>query len=325
MRRLHRFASKLEMRPFSLRHSKALEANRLQVSIGDHLRRRLSSTLRSHNLPVYYSTPDNPTWTHNTSVAEQAEKKLVELLGIAEYTTDTYGNQVRKEIDLYREVIGGSSVRVFDIIEVFFSELPPDEQPKFQRAINESNTAFACPWRMSEGMFFRVDSSFMEEEVIGRSTELLSLAGLEGAMDEFRTARDHLTDGAARDAITYASHSFESTLKAILKVSSGAAKQLVEQFEREGYMSDVPPSKASAVRKSLLILSVIGNELGRHGQGHAVLEVPREYAELAVNLAGALNLFVVGQHLKKHPPPATQLPKPAKGKSPPEFDDDIPF
>jgi len=66
-----------------------------------------------------------------------------------------------------------------------------------------------------------------------------------------KTARDHLTDGAARDAITYAAHSVESTLKAILGQGSGVAGDLLRQFADAGFMNDLPTAKARAVSKAL--------------------------------------------------------------------------
>jgi len=93
----------LTLRPFSLRHAKALAGGRISVQLSEPLRRRLWSTLRDHNEPVYYSEPDNPTFIINSSVLEESEPTFGRLLGIDRYQRDGPRNCVA----VLRDELGG--------------------------------------------------------------------------------------------------------------------------------------------------------------------------------------------------------------------------
>lgn len=315
--------STITLRPFSLRHAKSLADGKLPIPVvSEPLRNRIWSTLRNHNEPIYYTTPDNPNWTHNSDVLEQSEISLGRLLGI-----DQYKDGFRQPADLQNLVLQGPPDRLFDLLEIVYAETPPENRISLQRAINDALVDFVCPWRLSDGMLFRVDSEFLEQDILSRTAQLLGGDQFKGASDEFNIARDKLTDGAVRDAISYASHSFESTLKAATGLTVGDAGTLIAKFIKDGNMDDLPPEKAKAVAKALQGISILRNELGGHGQGAAVLDPSRAYAELAVHLAGSVNQFVIEQYLRKNPPPAPVVVPPATQASflNDEMDDEIPF
>jgi len=287
--------------------------------LSDALRRRLWSTLRDHNEPIYYSTPDNPNWVHNSDVLGESEPTLSKLLGI-----DRYQDGMRRPHDLHTFILKGDPALLFDVLEIVFRETPSDGQFSLQRDLNDAFVDFACPWRMTDGLMFRVDSDFLELEVLSHTSEALAGVQFKGASDEFKIARDHLTDGSVRDAITYAAHSVESTLKAALSAHNGDATTLLSQFSKE-FMDDIPSQRAKAVVKALQGPALLRNELGGHGQGAEILDAPRPYAELAVHMAAAANHFVVEQYLRKNPlplPVAKDAPLSAPTVA---LDDEIPF
>jgi hypothetical protein len=294
----------------------------LKPVVSGRLRARLWSTLGNLNEPIYYSTPDNPNWVHNSDLLDQSEILLSRLLGIGQYKEG-----IRQPADLHSLISNGSAEHIFDLLEAFYAETPSGKRHTIQRAINDAFADFACPWRLSDGMLFRVDSEFLEQDVLSRTTELLGGDQFKGASDEFNIARDKLTDGAVRDAISYASHSFESTLKAATGLAAGDASTLIAQFIKDGNMDDLPADKAKAVAKSLQGVSILRNELGGHGQGAVVLDPSRAYAELAVHLAGSANQFIIEQYLRKNPPPAPAVARPDDQANflKDEIDDEIPF
>lgn len=314
----------VRLRPFSLRHAKALADGRIQIDLSAELRQRLWSTLQNLNEPIYYSEPDNPNWTHSSSILEESEPTLTRLLGV-----DVYDRDGRREPhDLHRLLTGGEAAIVLDLLEIAYAFAEPENRPAFQLALNDSFVDFACPWRLSDGMVFRMDSSFLETEVLERATDLLGAPELEGAQAEFLNARDKLTDGSSRDAITYAAHSVESTAKAMLGTTSGVATDLFRRLADAGFLDDLPSPKRAVVIKALNGIGLLRNELGGHGQGASVLDVPRPYGELAVHLAAAINNFLVTQLLRKTPAPEPE-PEPAAPPSRPadpwSINDDIPF
>lgn len=311
-------------RPFSLRHAKAIHAGRIQIDLSADLRRRIWSTLQDRNEPIYYSEPDNPGWINNSSILEEAEATLGRLLGLDEYDE----NGRRQPHDLHLLLTRGEASAVFDLLEIAFAYADPGARPELQLALNDSFVDFACPWRLSDGMIFRMDSQFLETEVLERATDLLGAPELEGAQAEFLTARDKLTDGSTRDAITYAAHSVESTAKAMLGTNSGVATDLFRQLGAAGFLDDLPASKRAVLTKALNAVGLLRNELGGHGQGASVIDVPRPYGELAVHLAAAINHFLVTQLLRKTPAPEPEpeiATTPRSTSRPYDINDDIPF
>jgi hypothetical protein len=126
---------------------------------------------------------------------------------------------------------------------------------------------------------------------------MLRERGFEGAHDEFREAREELSDGKTKDVILKSFKSFESTLKTLLDKHNGDINELLQLFRKSGFLNDIPEPQAKAVCKQVLgSIAVLRNELGGHGQGNAVLDVPRPYAVLAIHLAGSLNQFVMEQY-----------------------------
>ncbi len=162
--------------------------------------------------------------------------------------------------------------------------------------------------------------------MVQKGEDVLRERGFEGAHDEFREAREDLSDGQTKDAILKAFKSFESTLKTVLDKHNGDVSELLRLFREAGFMDDIPDAPAKALCKQVLAsLATLRNELAGHGQGNTVVDVPRPYAVLAVHLAGALNQFVVDEYLRKTP--SIQVVPPAKTEavSTAITDDDLPF
>ena len=135
-------------------------------------------------------------------------------------------------------------------------------------------------------------------------------------MDEFSQARNDLTAGDYKGAIHNACKSFESLLKEVLQRESGNAGELIRTLRQTDFYDDVPEDMRRAFGDSVLMaLPFLRNRLGGHGQGPDVVEVPREYAELAVNVAAAFIVFAV----QKRP---TSV---AKEGEPQVTEDEIPF
>lgn len=246
--------------------------------------------------------PDpNDRWMTTTCVIDQTEPALKRLLGQEDLRIKNKNDGKWESSDLRQFALSGYPSFMLDVIEVFHSQIPgAGDRHNFQLSINDSMLAFGCPWRLSGGEFFRVDSEFLQH-VLEQSTDLLHAAGFEGALDEFRKARSDLEVGDTKDAIHKANNSFESTLKSILG-APGATSELCRKLGKDGYLDDLPSEARQVVINVLTGLSLLRNKLGGHGQGPGVIDVPRPYAELAVALAAAFNSFAVQKHLQRSPP-----------------------
>jgi hypothetical protein len=293
------------------------------------LRNRLWATLIEYNEAYYYRPNPNDNWNEETSHLEQTDVKLRKLLG--------FGNTLRiktpagfKDADLESYFKLGYPSCALDVIEQFYQEVVnPDKKGilqggRLQAEVDEAMVAFHCPWRLSDGQFFQVDSDFLDQEINQKTESLLREHGFQGAHDEFRSALEDLSGDEPKDAIIKACKSFESTLK-IATGKNGDFTALQEAFRKAGFMDDIPEDDAKAICKQVLgSLPTLRNKLGAHGQGDHIVHVPRPYALLAVYLAGALNQFVVDLYLntRKQHESATQEPE-----EPPDLDvePDIPF
>ena len=314
---------------FSLRHKKAIKEGRIKVSLSRRVRSRLWATICDFDESYTYRPNPNDNWIAETTILADTERELLRLLGFDRLTV--FIDKKNKDTDLESFFKLGYPSNALDILERFFHILgghAPGYKTKaweFQQKVNESMEDFECPWRLSDGLFFKVEAEFLVREVIQKAEDQLRQQGFSGALDEFRAARDDLSGAEYRDAILKAGQSFESTLKIVTGSSSGDIGKLAELFQKAEFMDDLPLEKQKAIVKPISqCLAVLRNELGGHGQGAQKITVERPYASLALHFAGALHQFVIDQYLRKQPPP-----EPIKDTDlPVEFDeeaDDIPF
>ncbi len=311
----------LRIKPFTIRHRKLVDEGWLP-EFAQKARNRVWATLTLFNEYFSYSDDDSGYVANSTDLNEVATL-YTRLLGI-----DT-SNTLESSLSLIeRIVLHEAAWSAFDVIECFCAWIDDDRLLKVQRALNDTLRDFEIPWRLAEGQLFLVDNTFMEDEVLAEVSPLLALAEFDGAKNEFKQARNAILDGNAREAIFYAAASVESTYKAALGNSSKVGVDLVQAYVNANLMDGLVKQKAQAIQKSLMPTALLRNELGAHGHGAEVLEVPMEYAELAVGLAATINAFVSKQHLRRQEVvvPKRKTPSKPKAESPlPMTDDEIPF
>ncbi|CUS37553.1 DUF7014 domain-containing protein [Candidatus Nitrospira nitrificans] len=283
------------MEPFSLRHLKSLQTQVFKVSMRDPLRSRLWQTIEKYNR--WYSCHKDPSdnWETNTSHIAETEQRLARLLGMPELTSRASA----KAVGIKGYFLHGYPSCALDVIEQFVQELTLDEALAFHIEVNDATVAFDCPWWLSNGRFFKIDDAFFQVEIVQKAEDFLCERGFEGAHNEFREAREDLTDGKTKDVIVKAFKSFESALKTVGNTKTGNVSDLLTLFREAGFLDDIPVDKQQVVTTVLRSIALLRNELGGHGQGNSVVDVPRPYAVLAIHLAGSFNQFVLSQHLRK--------------------------
>jgi len=132
-----------QIRPFSLRHQKAISSGRIRVILPDRLRSRLWLTMTTMDEQIGYTTKDNPNWWNSTSAIEEADREYARLLGISVY--DSNGHRVGT--NLQAVVQHGDDHSVLDVIEVYMALHGggPVDLRAVQRSINDAFVDFACP------------------------------------------------------------------------------------------------------------------------------------------------------------------------------------
>jgi hypothetical protein len=280
-------------------------------------------TIQKYNETYSYHPDPSDNLRVDTNLLVQTESKLKRLLGLPELKVKA--RDVEEVVGIEGYFMKGYPSCALEVIEQFVEEVAgfrdsgKENAVGFQAEVNEAMVAFECPWRLSTGRFFQIDAAFFQQEIVQKAEDLLSERGFEGAYNEFREAREDLSDGETKDVIFKAFKSFESTLKTVVKQNSGDVADLLRLFRETGFMDDIPEDKSKAIIKVIGSIAILRNELGGHGQGNAVVEVPRSYAILAVHLAGSLNQFILNQYLRKVPassPPPVKKDRSKRTHSP---------
>lgn len=300
---------------FSHRYLRALERKALAVEISEAARRKLWSWLKANDESMIVQRDPNNNWTDNSSILAEIESDLMTEHGWDQVPgardSQSYAGGLR------HLVLHGDGEFVLDVLELASSFRGAGGEDRFRKKVNEIFELHDCPWRMSDGEFFKLDQDFVGARLAATAHDSLAANNFSGAVEEYAKARQYLGSGEAREAIYFAGHSFESVMKVLTGLERGNATTLISELAARGFFDDLPENvRRGFVDQVLKALPFLRNNLGGHGQGAAVVKIPPLYGHLTVQLAAAFHNFLVGKHLERSSPPV--LPKP-------ELDDEIPF
>lgn len=308
---------------FSQRYFKAIESGGLTVDLPPEVRKKLWGWLTRYDSTFYVQRDPNDNWRDQSSALQEAEYEL-----LTEHGWDAIPgaptNKDRRPQDAMRHLIlEGAGHFVFDAVELASGFLGEADKEQLRTKINQVLELHGCPWRLTDGEFFKLDSDFVGARLALTAHETLTANKFAGAADEFAKARQELPSGDVKDAIFYAAKSYESVLKVLTKVEHANADKLGKELITQGFLEDLPESvRQGFVDQVLKALPFLRNRLAGHGQGAEVVEVPAVYGELAIQLAAVLHNFLIAKHLARQPrkvaPPPNKAPVSA-------LDDDIPF
>lgn len=291
---------------FSQRYHRALADGRLTVELPPEIRRKLWSWLTKYNASLGVQRDPNDRWIDNSSILAEVEGELLTEHGWGRIPGAPKCDPNQYHADLRHLVLEGEAPFVLDTLEMVFAWLRTvgtEEQETFRAKINGVLELHGCPWRLSDGEFFKLDGDFMGALLTATAHESLVANRFAGAAQEYAKARQHLGSGEAADAIFYAGKSFESVLKVLTGVEHANADRLIKEMLAQGYFDDLPEGARSSFGEQVLkTLPSIRNRFGGHGQGASVVEIPQAYGELALQLAAAFHNFLVTKHLQRHPP-----------------------
>jgi hypothetical protein len=175
-------------------------------------------------------------------------------------------------------------------------------------ALDEINQRFrehGIGYQFIENKIVRVDSQFIQQEVVEPAVELLFKEDFEGASDEFIRAHDHFKKDNDKEAITEALKAFESTMRTICnrmgwEVSEKAtAKHLIQTLFDHKLIPSSLQSQLSSLRSTLEGLPTLRNKLSGHGQGERKVEVPKHVTAYAMHLCATNIVFLIEAYKKK--------------------------
>jgi hypothetical protein len=173
---------------------------------------------------------------------------------------------------------------------------PADVAAQLNARFKEAGVGF----QYERGLIMRVDSGFLQDQVIMPALLLLSVPAYEGADDEFRKAHEHYRHGRAKEAINECLKAIESTLKVICTKrgwtfeKTDAAKRLIAIVFKHGLLPAMFQTQFSSFQTLLESgVPTLRNRTSGHGQGEQVVDVPGYFVSYALHLTATTIVFLV--------------------------------
>lgn len=193
---------------------------------------------------------------------------------------------------------------LFDAIELQYEELSDDlENGKegFRKEINRVFQEYDCPWHFTDGRLVKIDAKQFEQDLKLKALELMkdlkdASPVYQSAYEELRSAFEFLRRGDYSEAVTNAEKSYESVLKVICGsgMESSAANELTNRILADSKLALPGGIKDGAFQSNVLMsLPFIRNHAAAHGAGASECKVDEPLANLAVNLACAINTYLI--------------------------------
>lgn len=199
---------------------------------------------------------------------------------------------------------------LFDLVELQYEALsddPENGKERFHKEINAVFRKYDVPWLLVDGRLVKIDAKQFEQDLKLKTLETMrelkdAEPRYQGAYDELMRAVEFLRRGEYAEAVINAEKSYESVLKVICGQGSetSAANELTKRIIRDGKLSLPQGLKGEAFQsKVLMSLPLIRNKSAAHGVGTAECGLDEPLTNLAVNLACALNTYLVQETTSK--------------------------
>ena len=191
---------------------------------------------------------------------------------------------------------------IFSIIELQFNELSDNEAREYTKEINAVFSENNLPWLLTNGKIIKIDAQQFECDL--KAKALAQMQELKDAEPKFQSAYTELTSaieafdkGDYQSAISNAGKSYESVLKVILGADRGNADKLTNQYMEQLLSVPDTMTKAGFREKVLMSLPYVRNNSGAdHGAGAKEVVISKPMAKLAINLAAALNTYLIEEY-----------------------------
>jgi hypothetical protein len=271
---------------FSKRHEKSLNEKRLKPQLATTLRVAILRTLTQHST-------FGGDWGEDNVTFYAATETLKTFYGSQEL--QAYSEKGKLEPSNFEGVIqSGWPPRSIDCIEAWLDHASKASARDCEKELNEILEIHKSSWRFVNGTAMLIDSQYLHEHVTARVVLLMRENAISGALEEFNAACSYLTEQRNKEAVVSAHKSVESVMKSVLSKPTAKFGELVAGVIKSNIVPAYYQDFLFHFEKFLLAAAKERNQPGRgHGQGAEVLEVDFQLAEFAVNLAGAINLFLI--------------------------------
>lgn len=197
---------------------------------------------------------------------------------------------------------------LFDLIELQYEKLsdnPENGKEGFRKEINATFRENDSPWMLADGRLVKIDSAQFEQDLKLKALETLkelqdAKPVYQAAYDELVKAVEFLENGDFAEAVANAEKSYESVLKVICGngTEGDTARKLTAKVT--GKLSLPEGLKGEAFQSNVMMsLPTIRNKAAAHGAGRMSNELDKPLANLAVNLACALDVYLIQEATSK--------------------------
>lgn len=172
--------------------------------------------------------------------------------------------------------------------------------------VNDLFRSYNLGFEVFDGSVRKVDAKFLHSSVVKEAVRLLRHHSFEGPLDEYQRAIDAYTKHNFKEVVRESSNSFESTLKALLRLSGIAfnpadtASRLIKKLIEGNFLPNELENFSNALSQIMSSgLPTIANPV-RHGQGSEVTNIDDDYASFALHLSGSYIIFLVRLYDKRN-------------------------
>lgn len=169
-------------------------------------------------------------------------------------------------------------------------------------AIEELNERFrenSIGFQYINGEIIRVDSEIIHSEVVKPALKLLHSKEYSGAEEEFLKAHKYYRQGKTKDVLSECSKAFESVMKTICKKKSwqhppkATSKALIQVCLDNNLIPEFWQQHFTSLRSMLESgVPTARNNLGGHGQGAEIIEVPMYIAAFVLHMTASAIVFL---------------------------------
>ncbi len=272
---------------FSRRHQEAIAKGTIKgLSFSVKCRTSIDRILKQHS-------DLGGTYGEENLTFDYMDSKLKTFYGVDKLMAFGENNK-RVPATMSEVIISGYPLEVLDIIEAWFDENPKRSRD-CEKELNDIFFIHNSPWRVINGLAVLVDSEYLNSEVRAKSIRLLDECEIQGALEEYQDAINDLVSNNTKDAIVNAHKSVESVMKAVLETDKPYTfGKLLEILIQSGIIPEYYNEFLQHFEKIALGVVKERNLPARgHGQGKKPTEVSPSLAEFTVNLAGAINVFII--------------------------------
>lgn len=195
---------------------------------------------------------------------------------------------------------------LFDLIELQYEALSDSEKEPFRMSVNAVLRDNDVPWIITDGVMIKIDAKQFEQDLKRKALEQLheltdSAPVFQSAYDELIKALEFFEKDNYAEAITNAGKSYESVMKIICGADRGNADALTQKILSDSHITLPTTMNVNGFREKVLMsLPFIRNNSAAHGAGMNSEDLTRPLANLAVNLAAALDTYLIEEYSEEN-------------------------